>query len=96
MMRKVVIVSVLAWATAGCVAKTAWNVATLPVKAGAAVVDGVTTSEKERDEKWVRQQRKAEEREAKERRAWEKTCRKDRERCAPYDGYRAPGWRDAR
>ena len=75
--------------TGGCVAKTAWNVATLPVKAGAAVVDGVTTSEKERDEKWVREQRKAEEREDKERRAWEKACRKDRDRCQPYDGYRA-------
>ncbi|MGJ3627997.1 hypothetical protein AB5I41_15220 [Sphingomonas sp. MMS24-JH45] len=52
-------------ATGGCVAKAAWDVATLPVRAGAAVVDGVTTSPKERDEKWVRQQRKADEREAK-------------------------------
>lgn len=95
MMRRMLILPALALASGGCVAKTAWNVATLPVKAGAAVVDGVTTSEKERDEKWVRQQRKAEERETKERRDWEKKCRKDRERCAPYDGYRAPGWRDA-
>ena len=77
-------------ATGGCVAKAAWDVATLPVKAGGAVIDGVTTSPKERDEKWVRQQRKAAEREEKERAAWEKKCRKDRDGCGEYDGYRAP------
>jgi hypothetical protein len=95
-MRKVLTMLALAVlpATGGCVAKAAWDVATLPVKAGAAVVDSVTTSPKERDEKWVRQQRKADEREAKERREWDKKCRKDPEACGPYDGFRArDDWR---
>jgi hypothetical protein len=33
----------------GCVARTAWNVATVPVKAGGKVVDWSTTSSEEAD-----------------------------------------------
>jgi hypothetical protein len=72
--------------TGGCVAKTAWNVATLPVKAGGKAVDMATTSSKERDEKYVREQRKAWERENKERAQHDKYCRKHPD-CPPYDGY---------
>lgn len=72
-------------ATAGCV-KTAWNVATLPVKAVGKTADVLTTSEKERDEKYVREMRKREEREEKERREREKECRKHPDRCE------APGY----
>ena len=67
-------------ATGGCVGTVA-NVVTAPVKlAGKAVggsVDLMTTSEKERDEKWVREMRKRDE--AEQKRARE--CRKHPERC---------------
>ena len=41
----------LALALSGCLAKTAVDVVTLPVKAVSAGVDAVTTSQKEADEK---------------------------------------------
>lgn len=66
--------------TGGCVSTMA-NVVTAPVKlAGKAVggtVDMMTTSEKERDEKYVRAMRKRDEAEAKRMRA----CRKHPDRC---------------
>ena len=46
----------------GCLAKTAWDVATLPVKAGSKAVDLATTSQSEADEKRGRELRKREER----------------------------------
>jgi hypothetical protein len=67
-------------ATGGC-ARTAWNVATLPVKAVGKGADVMTTSAKERDEKYVRQQRKQAERDEKERREREKACRKHPDQC---------------
>lgn len=79
-------------ATGGCV-KTAWNVATLPVRAVGKGVDLATTSPRERDEKYVRQQRKQAEREERERRDHERDCRKKRGDCPPYNGYVA-GQRD--
>ncbi|MEH3100537.1 hypothetical protein [Sphingomonas adhaesiva] len=67
-------------ATGGCVSTVA-NVVTAPVKlAGKAVggtVDMMTTSEKERDEKYLRRMRKEDEREQKRLRE----CRKHPERC---------------
>ncbi|MBB3346635.1 MULTISPECIES: hypothetical protein [unclassified Sphingomonas] len=73
-------------ATGGCV-RTAWNVATLPVKAVGKGADVMTTSPKERDEKYVRQQRKQAERDEKERREREKACRKHPDRCEAAPGY---------
>ena len=61
MRRSILVIAALPLLSGGCVAKAAWNVATLPVRATAGAVDVLTVSEKERDEKWVRQQRKAEE-----------------------------------
>jgi len=77
--------------TGGCVAKTAWNVATAPVKATAQVVDWTTTSQDEADRNYGREMRKKEAREGKERREWEKHCRKrpDDPDCARYQGYNA-------
>lgn len=66
---------------AGCVARTAYRVVTLPVKAGAQVVDWTTTSQDEADRNRGRAERKREEREAKERRAAEKRCRRHPEEC---------------
>lgn len=76
MRRSVVVLAALPLLSGGCVAKAAWNVATLPVKATAGAVDLMTVSEKERDEKWVRQQRKAEEQRERDARKQAKQDRK--------------------
>ncbi|MBO9714028.1 hypothetical protein [Sphingomonas sp.] len=73
----------------GCVARAAWDVATLPVKAGAKAVDLATTSQEEADRNYGRRMRHAEEREARERAAHDKACRKRPEDCGPYTGFRA-------
>ncbi len=49
----------------GCIAKTALDIVTLPVKAASAAVDAVTVSQSEADEKRGREIRKQEEREGK-------------------------------
>lgn len=51
----------------GCIAKTAWNVATAPVKAGAQVADWTTTSQDEADRNYGRKMREKEAREGRER-----------------------------
>lgn len=73
----------------GCVARTAWNVATAPVKAAGQVVDWTTTSQDEADRNYGRKMRKKEAREGRERREYERRCRRDPERedCRGYDGY---------
>ncbi|MBZ6379152.1 hypothetical protein B5C34_09210 [Pacificimonas flava] len=43
----------------GCIVERAVDVVTLPVKAGSKAVDLATTSEEERDAKFIRQLRKA-------------------------------------
>jgi len=67
-MRLVAVAAFLAFSLSGCVAKTALDLATLPVRAaGTAVgaagsaVDAVTTSQKEADQKLGRKIRKQEE-----------------------------------
>ena len=60
----------------GCLAKTAVDIVTLPIKAVSAGVDAVTTSQSEADEKRGREIRKQEEREGKEARR----AQKERER----------------
>ena len=71
----VMVAAVPLLATGGCV-RTAWNVATLPVKAVGKGADVITTSPKERDEKYVRQQRKATEAREKEARRQAKADRR--------------------
>lgn len=60
----------------GTVAKTAVDVATLPVKVASAGVDAVTTSQKEADEKRGRQLRKQEEERGKQYRLAQQRCRR--------------------
>ena len=60
----------------GTVAKTAVNVATLPVKAVSAGVDAATTSQKEADEKRGRELRKQDEERGKQIRMAQERCRK--------------------
>ena len=64
----------------GCIAKTAVDVVTLPVKAVSAGVDAVTTSQSEADEKRGRELRKAEERAGREARRREREARERAER----------------
>lgn len=89
MRRSFLLLPLLALATGGCIAKTAVDVVTLPVRAVGQTADWMTTSQDEADRNYGRKMRKAEAREGKERREWEKRCRKDPERCGDYDGYRA-------
>ena len=60
----------------GTVAKTAVDVATLPVKIVSAGVDAATTSQSEADEKRGREMREADEKRAREARKLEERCRK--------------------
>jgi len=100
MIRKVLLASaaLLPLLTGGCLAKTAFDVVTLPVKAAGQAVDWGTTSQSEADRNYGRKMRKAEAREGAERKQWEKECRehererergREREECERYDGYRA-------
>lgn len=75
----------------GCVVKTAYNVATLPVKAGGKVVDWTTTSQSEADRNAGRRMRHQQEREERERRPLEKGCRKrpDMPECQSLSTYRS-------
>ena len=75
---RVPIVAAFALLLPGCLAKTALDVATLPVKVASAAVDAATTSQSEADEKRGREIRKEEERLGRERRQLEERCRKDR------------------
>lgn len=90
-MRKLLLplVATLPLLAGGCIAKTAWDVATLPVKAGSQAVDWTTTSQEESDRNYGKKMREKEAREGKERRKREKECRKNPETCQAYDGYRA-------
>ncbi|MEO8618592.1 MAG: hypothetical protein ABI412_04430 [Sphingomicrobium sp.] len=71
-----ILVLLVPLALTGCVsiAKTAVDVATLPVKAVVKGVDLATTSQAEADENRGRAMRKAEEQYGKLLRAWEKEC----------------------
>lgn len=76
-MRRMMVIAASLPLLGGCVARAAWDVATLPVKVASGTVDVLTTSEKERDEKWVRQQRKAAEAREKDERRAAKAARRD-------------------
>lgn len=73
---RVVFVAVLALSLSGCIARTAVDIVTLPVKVVGAGVDAVTTSQSEADEKRGREMRKQEKRDAREARKREKEERK--------------------
>ncbi|HLL30182.1 MAG TPA: hypothetical protein VK403_04220 [Allosphingosinicella sp.] len=68
----------------GCIAKTALDVATLPVKVASAGVDAVTTTQAEADQKRGRQIRRQEECVGKEERIARKQRREpDYDKCEP-------------
>ena len=69
---------VLTGCVVGTVAKTAVDVATIPVKVVSAGVDAATTSQSEADERRGREIRKQEEEAGKQARLAEERCRKHR------------------
>ena len=71
----------------GTVARTAVDVATLPVRAASAGVDAVTTSQSEADQNRGRELRKADERRGREARLVAERCRKGKP--LPADDCRA-------
>ncbi len=73
-----VLPALLGGCVVGTVAKTAVEVATLPVKVVSAGVDAATTSQAEADQKRGREIRKEEERRGRELRLAEERCRKGR------------------
>ena len=68
----------------GCIARTAANIVTAPVRAGSQVVDWSTTSQEEADRNYGRKMRKQEAREARERKKEEERRRREC-RDAGYD-----------
>jgi hypothetical protein len=88
---KILLLASVAFALSGCVigtvAKTAVDVATLPVKVATKTVDIATTSQAEADQKRGRELRKEEERRGRQLRAMEQRCRSGRplptDSCAP-------------
>ena len=68
----------------GCIAKTALDVATLPVRAGSQAADWATTSQEESDRNYGRRMRKHEAREARDRKKVEEQRRRECKRA----GYR--------
>lgn len=81
-MRSLILALILPLALTGCIAKTALDIVTLPVKAAAAGVDAVTTSQSEADEKRGREIREREECMGKEeRRAAKERRQPDPARC---------------
>lgn len=74
---RIFLLPALCLALSGCVARTALDIATLPVRAVGAGVDAVTTSQAEADRKRGRELRLQEERERKERRRQEREAARD-------------------
>ncbi|EQB32446.1 hypothetical protein [Sphingobium ummariense] len=68
----------------GCIARTAANIVTMPVRAGAQAADWATTSQDEADRNYGRKMRKQEAREGRERKKAEEQRRKECRR-AGYD-----------
>ena len=84
---RLLLLAPLAFLVGGCVAQTAVDVVTLPVKIASAGVDAVTTSQKEADRKRGRQLRKQEECLGKEERRARKERREpDHARCEEKRG----------
>lgn len=78
-------VAMLPLLAGGCLAKTAVNVATLPVRATSKAVDWTTTSQSEADRNYGRKMRKQEAREGRELKRRYKECRaQNRDDCDQY------------
>jgi uncharacterized lipoprotein YajG len=85
---RILIAAAAAFALSGCIAKTAVDIVTLPVKVASAGVDAVTTSQSEADEKRGRAVRKHEECIGKEERRARKQGREPNPESCPEPGRR--------
>ena len=86
---RVLLLPLLAFALSGCVAKTALDIATLPVKVASSALDAATVSQAEADQKRGRQIRKYEECLGRENRNAERKKREaDYSRCGEEPGAR--------
>ena len=86
---RVLLLPLLAFALSGCVAKTALDIATLPVKVASSALDAATVSQAEADQKRGRQIRKYEECLGRENRNAERKKREaDYSRCGEEPGTR--------
>jgi len=79
---RLILMTVLSVLLSGCLARTAVDIVTLPVKAVSAGVDAVTTSQSEADQRRGREIREQEEREGREARRREREERRQQERDA--------------
>lgn len=82
-----VLLLLLPLALGGCLAKTAVDVATMPVKAVGWTADKLTTSQSEADEKRGRELRKEDERRAKEEKRRQKELKRQREHIEAESSY---------
>ncbi|ODP38679.1 hypothetical protein [Sphingomonas turrisvirgatae] len=89
MRKSLILIAMLPIVAGGCVAKTAFDIVTLPVKAAGQAADWATTSQDEADRNAGRKLRKQEAREGRERKAHAQACKKNPDDCGPYTGYRA-------
>ena len=87
-MRKTLFFTLLPLLAGGCVSTVA-HVVTAPVRVVSKGSDWLTTSQEESDRNYGRKMRKQEAREGRERKEAAERCRKHREECQTYDGYRA-------
>jgi len=86
---RVLLLPLLAVALPGCVARTALDIVTLPVKVASSAVDAATVSQAEADQKRGREIRKYEECLGREDRAAERKKRQpDYDRCGEEPGAR--------
>ena len=83
-MRKGLIVAaaVLPLLSGGCVAKTAFDIVTMPVKAAGQAADWATTSQDEADRNYGRKMRKQEAQEGRERKKQDEKCRQNPDQSA--------------
>ena len=79
---RLILLPVLAFGLSGCLARTAVDIVTLPVKVVGAGVDALTTSQAEADQRRGRELRQAEEREGREARRREREARRAHGRSA--------------
>ncbi|MFD1613009.1 hypothetical protein ACFSCW_14485 [Sphingomonas tabacisoli] len=84
---RLLLMLILPLSLGGCLAKTALDVATMPVKAVGWTADKLTTSQKEADEKRGRELRKEEERRAKEERRRQKEIKRQRDQIDGESSY---------
>jgi hypothetical protein len=86
---RLLLLPILALALPGCIARTALDIATLPVKVASSAVDAATVSQAEADQKRGRQIRKYEECLGREDRTAERKKREpDYARCGEEPGAR--------